>query len=232
VTRLYNGVPTDPQKLKVPLMKTDKIYVYRKLGEKDLLWYETLEKYLVGTYGIDYLPLVSKLLAATSINSSLKSNIRLFRKALHEIENNLPFSDYLPVMKKQLEAIRHGRPLSGNKINAFAAAISGDKEAVVVDTWLLRAFEMDKQYPRTETKIDSVSNTIYSRKIRMRSGGATDKAFKLIEQWVREEAYRLYVEPRQLSAMIWSGVRIYHSGDRETTYIRVLEHQLFDMFKK
>lgn len=69
-----------------------------------------------------------------------KSNVTLFRR--YEIENDLPVGNYLPNIQDQLRLIRSGQPLSGRKINAFARAMAGDQNAVVVDIWLLRAFDL------------------------------------------------------------------------------------------
>lgn len=198
-------------------MNTDKIDYYIKLGTKDKNWYEECQRLFEEHYGVERLELVCSIFAATSINSSLKSNIRLFRKALHEIENGLEFSNYLPVMKTQLERIRAGESIRGRKINSFARAMSGDKNAVVVDIWLLRAFGEDRQYRRSLTD-------------RPQSGGATNRQYTEIEAWVRIRAAELELEPRQLCAMIWAGVRIDQTGDKETHYKTILEHQLFNMF--
>lgn len=191
---------------------------YLTLGAKDKYWYEDCERLFTEIYGQEKLPLVTKLFAATSINTSLKSNVKLFRKALFQYSNGLPPDGYLPVIKMQLEKVFRGEELSGQKIRAFAAAMSGDINAVVVDTWLLRAFGRDRKYLRKE------SNTY-------RSGGASEKDFREIEAWVRMKAPDLDLHPRQLSAIIWTGVRIATNGDRQTHYKEVLKQQLFNMFE-
>lgn len=191
---------------------------YISIGSKDKDWYALCAQCFIELFGVEKLSFVSNLFAATSINSSLKSNIRLFRKAKHEIENGLPFSNYLPVMLLQLERIRSGEPLSGRKIRSFAAAMAGDTNAVVVDIWLLRAFEEDKKWKR------SLSG-------REQSSGASAKQYDLIELYVRERAQLMGIEPRQLSAMIWSGARIWFSGDRNTHYRELLNHQMFNMYE-
>lgn len=175
------------------------------LGEHDKEWYKETEQLFVRLYGLNKLPLVTQLFAATSINSTLKSNVRLFRKAYHEMENNLPFSNYLPNIKIQLEHIRAGRPMSGRKITNFAAAMSGDFKAVVVDKWLLRAFD----YP---------------------NDSATKKQYDFIEAWVIDYAFTHGYAPREVSAMIWSGVRIHFTGSKLTRYDKILEQQEFNMF--
>lgn len=159
---------------------------------------------------------MTQLFAATSINSSLKSNVRLFRKALHEHENLLPFSVYLPVMLLQLKRIRAGEPIQGRKINSFAAAMSGDPNAVVVDIWLMRAYGEEVRYVHKGVT---------------RNASPTSKQYDQIENHVRYLAYQKDLEPRQLSTMIWSGVRIATNNDRETHYENVLRQQLYNMFE-
>lgn len=195
---------------------------YIAIGMKDKMWYQECEETLVEIYGREKLVLVTNLLAATSIGSSLKSNLQLFRKALHQLERDLPFVGYLPGIKFQLDRIRKGEELSGRKIRSFARAMSGDTQAVVVDRWLLRAFKMDRQYKRNTGP--------HAGKIL--SGGATDKQYTAIEEWVRNRAFEMEMEPRQLSAIIWSGVRISMSGDRETHYKTVLKLKLYNMYDK
>lgn len=198
-------------------MNDSKISHYIQVGHKDLNWYAETEELFVEIFGRPNLKMVATLFAATSMNSSLKSNIRLFRKAHYQIEKGIPHAGFMPGILQQLNRVRDGGELSGNKIRSFAAAMSGDVNAVVVDIWLLRAFGMDNKSKR---KLSG----------RLQSSGATDKQYRLIEQWVRGRAFLLNIEPRQLSAIIWSGARISLDGDRNTRYHEILRHQLYNMF--
>lgn len=195
-------------------MDTSRIAEYIRKGGKDKTWYADTQALFVELFGAEYLPLVTKLFAATSINSSLKSNIRLFRRALYEIDNGLPIGNYLPVIAQQIDAIRNGRPMGGRKINSFAAAMSGDVNAVVVDIWLLRAFGEDRKYYREESET-------------FRSGGATGRQYDIIEAYVRHEAKIRGLDAREVSAMIWSGVR-----GGVTRYDQILIHQLYNMYEQ
>lgn len=203
-------------------MDVSNIDKYIATGMKDKMWYEECEQLFVELYGRDRLHLVASLFSATSQASSLKSNIQLFRKALHQWENHLPFTGYLPGIKRQLINLRSGEGLSGQKVKAFAAAMSGDINAVVVDRWLLRAFNMDREYVRNTGP----------HKGKSLSGGATKKQFALIEEWVRNKAKEMEITPRQLSAIIWAGVRISISGDRETHYKTILRQKNYNMYEK
>lgn len=208
----------------------DQIKKYITVGMPDKNWYKEHQELFVKLFGAGNLHFVAKLFAATSINSSLASNVRLFRKAKHEIENGLPFSNYLPVMKLQLERIRAGEPIRGRKITSFAAAMSGNVNAVVVDIWLLRAFGMNNRYMRTKKVKHPLGHDVYIDG-RIREGGATDKQYTFIENYVRDLAPTLNLQPRELSAIIWSGVRIAHTGNRQTKYKEVLLQQHYNMFE-
>lgn len=204
-------------------MNTDDIDKYIATGWRDKHWYEECEKTFVSLFGIDRLHLVTNLFAATSINTSLKSNITLFRKALYEIENDLPVGRYLPNIQNQLERIRSGQELSGRKIRSFAAAMSGDINAVVVDIWLLRAFKMNRQYFRQRKGAEKGRGN-------MRESGASDKQYTIIESWVRDRAVQMNIQPRQLSSIIWAGVRITTSGDKQTHYKEILTSKFTNLF--
>lgn len=150
-------------------METINIPRYVDIGKSSLNWYRDCQLCFEELFGKEKLQLVCQLFAATSINTSLKSNITLFRKAYWEIENQQPVGNYLPNIQNQLRQIRSGKQLTGRKIRSFAAAMSGD----------VNAFN---------------------------------------------------VEPRQLSSMIWAGVRIETNGDREVHYTNILKSALQNLF--
>ncbi len=194
-----------------------KVHYYAKVGAKDMFWYQDCERIFADMFGVENLGLIASMFAATSINTSLKSNITLFRKAYYQHIYNLPIEGYLPNIKTQLERIREGLELSGRKILSFKNAMSGDKEAIVVDIHILRAFDQDRRYYRANDN-------------RERSAGATEKQYDIIEAYMREEAHKLGIEPRQFCSMVWAGTRISNGGDRETHYKNILKHQFTNLF--
>lgn len=204
-------------------MNTSKIEHYIRIGKKDINWYAECRQVFEKIFGEEKLDLVCKLFAATSINTSLKANITLFRKALYEIENDLPVGNYLPNIRNQILSVRSGGELSGQKITSFQRAMYGDVNAVVVDTWILRAFNVDKVYFR-QTKGKAKGRG------RERSAGTDAKTYKKIEQWVREYATTVGMEPRQISSMIWAGIRIETTGDTNTHYKELLVYKMTNLF--
>lgn len=201
-------------------MNDEKIPLYLSTGHKDKDWYSGCKKMFIEIFGHDRLELVTKLFAATSINTSLKSNITLFRKALYEIENDLPVGNYLPNIQAQLQKVREGKELSGRKISSFQRAMCGDTDAVVVDIWLLRAFGLDRKCMRHTGPHAGL----------LRSGGPTPKQYTMIEAYVREESTGHGLLPCEMSSMIWAGCRIVTNGDRETRYTSILRNHLTNLF--
>jgi hypothetical protein len=101
--------------------------------------------------------------------------------------------------------------------------MAGDKNAVVVDVWISRAFGVDRRYFRqTKGAAEGVGN--------VRDGGVSDKHYTLIENWVRAEAAQMGLQPREFNSMIWAGVRIDQSGNRETHYKTTLINKLTNLF--
>ena len=72
--------------------------------------------------------------------------------------------------------------LKGLKTNAFAKAIAGDEQAVVIDVWMLRAVGIEKKTP---------NQTLY---------------FELVDA-VKKVAFDNGMTPRAMQALIWIVVR-------------------------
>ena len=72
--------------------------------------------------------------------------------------------------------------LKGLKTNAFAKAIAGDQQAVVIDVWMLRAVGIEKKTP---------SQSLYAELARA----------------VSAAAFEVGMTPRSAQALIWIIVR-------------------------
>lgn len=72
--------------------------------------------------------------------------------------------------------------LKGQKTNAFARAIAGDENAVVIDVWMLRALGIEKKSP-------------------------TQSQYKEMAKAVTEVANQFGMTPRAMQALIWIIVR-------------------------
>jgi thermostable 8-oxoguanine DNA glycosylase len=74
------------------------------------------------------------------------------------------------------------KALNGQKTNAFAKAIAGDENAVVIDVWMLRAVGIEKKSP---------SQSLYNE----------------LAKAVTETATKYGMTPRAMQALIWIVVR-------------------------
>jgi hypothetical protein len=72
--------------------------------------------------------------------------------------------------------------LKGMKTNAFAKAIAGDEEAVVIDVWMLRAVGIEKKTPG-------------------------QSQYNLLVDAVKKTAFDSGMTPRAMQALIWIVVR-------------------------
>jgi hypothetical protein len=72
--------------------------------------------------------------------------------------------------------------LKGQKTNAFARAIAGDENAVVIDVWMLRALGIEKKSP-------------------------TQSQYKVMADAVTAVATKYGMTPRAMQALIWIVVR-------------------------
>lgn len=203
-----------PVKKSSIILDTTHIAKYMWVGINDRTWYNEVEETIVKIFGRDQLEFCAKLLAATSIHTSLKGSLVQFKKAKHQIENGLPIKGYLPNIISNLELVRDGKDLSGRKISNFAKAMAGDESAIVVDIWILRAFGQDKKYMRKASGL-------------MLSRGASDREYAAIETYLQKEAPQMGLQPRQLCSMIWGGVRTCETGRGNTTRY---QEMLLDMF--
>ena len=159
---------------------------YFKLGKDRMGWYDSTKAELAKVYGED-VDLFLGMLAATSVNATVKSNLKLAQKAYAQYQLGVPFAGFLPVVRMNLERLVREGKLSGQKISAFWEALKGNPEAVVVDRWMIRAAGR-KEYANSATK-------------------PTPAQYKRVAEKVRRVAKAEGVEPRQAQAAIWFGVK-------------------------
>jgi len=201
-----------PKKTKIIIDRETVLSYAMKANHKEKDWYLETRQTIVEIFGESEAWFVCQLLASTSINSALRSNVSLFAKAYVELKTGKPFSGYIPVMLNQLERLRNGQPISGRKISNFARAMFGDDQAVVVDLWIMRAFGLDT---RRKLKTGRFGNWTPSK-----------TQYDTIENWIIETAPELGLKPRELCSMIWSGIRTTQtSKDNPTRYCDLLRQR-------
>jgi len=73
------------------------------------------------------------------------------------------------------------KPFGGPKVQAFSKALKGDLSQVVVDTWMLRAFDVPN---------------------------ATPLRIQTITEFITKKAKRFGMRPAEVQAAIWCGIKL------------------------
>jgi hypothetical protein len=191
-------------------------YMIAGFAYKD--WYsETYKAFtdLLPSYDME---LFVRVFAATSPMSHLKSNLSLALKAYKKIIRGESLSDLGAInsVKRMLDDIRGGtfQNVSGNKrrkILNFESAIWGNTEAVVVDSQMLRAYNMAREYLWKGKTIAHLP-----------TGGE----YNFIENHIRSLAKATRYEPRQIVSMLWSGIRVEKRRFKDADTRKILESLL------
>jgi len=197
-------------------------------GRTDQMWYPNASHELTRLLPDVEPKILFNILAGTSMNTTLQSNIKLFFRALGQYRHGEKTTFAVPGMNKVIETqfkdmfsgavyqlwhfFERGR-LTGRKISSFADALSGDVLAVVVDIWMMRIFGVDRKYR--------------ARTLELKSRSPTKKMYDAIEYYIRWAAPLLDLEPREFQAMIWGGVRTEETGGgNKKTYTHFISDYL------
>ena len=136
-------------KYNVPTNKllTDKVLYY----EDNKNWYTNSLKAIKDKHGIHTDKFI-KLLGVTSPRNTVKHNLFLATKTLRYsiIHKEIDFSYGIAnkQIKKNVDKVLSDKPFGGVKVNAFVKALTGDLSQVVIDSWMLKAFNIHAQSPR------------------------------------------------------------------------------------
>jgi len=95
--------------------------------------------------------------------------------------NHIPGFKNNMLMANNAIAFGYGA-LNGAKTNAFARAIAGDEQAVVIDVWMLRAVGIEKKTP-------------------------SQSQYKEMANAVKKVAFDFGMTPRAMQALIWIVIR-------------------------
>jgi hypothetical protein len=165
--------------------KLAQLQALRDSGTHGMDWYETTADYVQKEFGEDA-DMMLRFLAATSANSSTEAGSNLALKAFGQWKQGLPFDGMRgSSMVKNLEEAARGEQFGGDKVNSFYRALAGDKDAVVLDRWMIRSLG-----------------------IPLKKGSLSDSDYKLYSQIVKNLAADAEMSPRQFQAAIWEGARI------------------------
>lgn len=178
---------TQLEKANGQMPNAKKLLAHFNTGKAEMGWYDDVHGELKQLFGEDA-PLMANLLAATSSNSTVKSNTTLALKAYgylksgKDLDTLKPGEGFLPAVVMNIKKAVAGERLNGRKIDNFAQAIIGNPDAVVADRWMMRAFGFDKDVP-------------------------TPHQYDIIEHAVQEMAQKQGVSARQMQAAIWFSVK-------------------------
>ena len=144
-------------------------------------WYAKTRSELQRFFGDDTDKFMD-MLAATSPNSTVASNLTLALKAFQQYRNRQEFSGFMQPVIDNLNRAVAGEELSGPKVSSFSKNLRGDPEAVTVDRWISRVMG-------------------YGEKT------LTGNEYKFIDYVLTQVAKQRGIEPRQLQAAIWKAAR-------------------------
>jgi len=143
-------------------------------------WYKNTREYLQDKYGPDW-QLVTLLIAAISPRKQLKANLNaadLVYRYHKSGQDWTTIPGLMPIHKDNIKRVFDNIPLTGLKVPYFADAILGNKDAVVIDTWIIRYFKHPQKY-------------------------VTQKQFGIMKEKILHNASRCGLTPVQYQAIIW-----------------------------
>ncbi len=197
LTRLGEGadLPKGLDKLFAFPVVSRLMFLFKK-GEHLKHWYEGAVEEIIKFYGKQDGLIYARLLAALSPQTSPPENVANAIAAFAKWKKGDTTLEEIAIAAKQInpetgkrgsnvENIRRaisGEELEGPKVTRFLRAIMGDPNAVTPDRWMGRIFGFGELIGENEAQF--------------------------IESWVRIEARKLGVAPRDMQAAMWTGVKL------------------------
>jgi hypothetical protein len=189
-------------------LKTENIerYLYRGRDQRD--WYETEARKLINILPeFAGLPII-RIFAVTSMATSIEANVHQALKALLQIKHGERFIGYLPVQETYLNLVYDGRNVPGRKIQNFINALEGDENAVVVDRWMCKAFDV------LHSRLLPDGRNFYK--------SPTEKEYTAIENYVQQHAAHYAITPREFQSMLWAGIKREQGFTKNVTWSSLL----------
>lgn len=141
-----------------------------------------------------------EILAITSPRVAVTRNIRV---AMHYMDTGKFLSGTIYATRAAMEHYEETGEIRGLKTSAFARALKGDLDAIVLDTWMAEAFEIDQ-------------HRFQNKAVR-----------KECEQRVRRAAHMCNLQPAELQAASWAAIVRRH-GRNTPSFTVSSELTLFD----
>lgn len=122
------------------------------------------------------------LLAITSIRNSVKSNTIFALDCYYRIKHDKPLNRKYGIADKpikiNIKRVLNDKPIHGNKISKFAKCLKGDLDNIVIDVWMLKAFNINRMSPNK-------------------------KDIKYIEYIINRISKKLNIKNAQVQACLW-----------------------------
>jgi uncharacterized protein YbaA (DUF1428 family) len=188
-------------------------YLEKGMSDKD--WYSEEAKSICTLLPeFKGLPIL-RCFAVTSMTTSIEANVHLAIKALVQLKKGKQFTGFLPNQITYLNLIKEGKDVPGRKIQNFINALEGNEDSVVVDIWMCKLFG-------TIRERDLHGRTYYL--------APTTREYNCIETFVRQDAKRVGITPRQYQACVWSAIKKENSTISKNVSWSILLHKKRGMF--
>ncbi len=151
-------------------------------GKDGLFWYDKIADQLNKRLGPKGTKMFLNFVAATSPRMPVMRNLEQAIKAYNQYMSGQEFTGFMSTHVPNILRAFKGEELSGQKVNNFAKAMSGDPSAVTLDVWMARAFGMNKDQ-------------------------FNPKQYEVLSAAIQELAQNAGVEPRQYQAAVWTGIK-------------------------
>lgn len=150
-------------------------------------WYEKTADWATKNFGEDS-DMMLRFLAVTSANGQTEGGATMALKAFAQWKSGMPFEGFRgDSMVGQLKRAASGEQIGSefSKIENFYRALKGDKDAIVLDRWMIDALNL-----------------------KSKGGALRENDYRIYTQVVEDLAEMNGMTPRQFQAAVWEGARI------------------------
>ena len=224
------GVPPKPKVEREPRMppkppSLDRELTYAEMGKGSNGWYHGVGDYVKRKLGIkdgnlflDFMAIASQgqLAGVADLNIAIDAFTRLRRgENPEDLVKELKIGNVTgPNIRRHLLARMQGMPLeklfgvSELKVRDYRRALDGDPNVVVVDRWMWRTYYYD-EWNAAKAQADAQGKNFNSWQ-------GTVSQYRMIQERVTQEAQRLGINPSDLQAQIWAGIKLATEGPNAT----------------
>lgn len=156
-------------------------------------WYDEAKAFFTNTFPDDNTNIIIDLIAATSRNVDIQTNVFLFDLAYEFIFYDKRSSKLSPYIYWQIQRIKDWQEISWPKVCNYARAMKWDENAITVDIHVMRAFGVNRKYNKSLT------------------GSPTPLDYLHIRYYIRRNAPLYNLTPSQFTVMLWWGYRVVHN---------------------